>query len=126
MFGRSKAYSGFAVDNVARAHEFYGERLGLDVSVLDDAMTLMMLHLGSGSDVFVYEKRDHVPALYTILNFPVEDIDVAVDALAEMGIEMERYPGGEQDARGIARGAGPNIAWFRDTAGNILSVLEEQ
>jgi len=123
VFEHTKAFSGFAVDDVPRAREFYGETLGVKVSEENDMLTL---HLGSGGDVLVYAKPDHTPATFTVLNFPVEDIDAAVDALAERGVSFERYPGMEEgtDDRGIWRGGGPNIAWFTDPAGNVLSVLE--
>jgi catechol 2,3-dioxygenase-like lactoylglutathione lyase family enzyme len=124
MFKDSKAFSGFSVDDVPRAKQFYGETLGLDVS--DDEMGGLALHLGSGADVFLYPKDNHVPATFTVLNFPVEDVDEAVDRLAAAGVSFERYEGFEQDEKGIARGGedrGPTIAWFKDPAGNILSVL---
>jgi catechol 2,3-dioxygenase-like lactoylglutathione lyase family enzyme len=124
MFKDSKAFSGFSVDDVPRAKQFYGETLGLDVS--DDEMGGLALHLGSGADVFLYPKDNHVPATFTVLNFPVEDVDEAVDRLTAAGVTFERYEGFEQDEKGIARGGedrGPTIAWFKDPAGNILSVL---
>ena len=125
MFKDTPAFSGFSVDNQEAAKKFYGETLGLDVE--DNGMGLM-LHL-KGCDVFVYAKPNHQPASYTMLNFAVEDIDNAVDDLAAKGIELERYPDMDhQDDKGIARGKdanmGPDIAWFKDPAGNILSVLE--
>jgi catechol 2,3-dioxygenase-like lactoylglutathione lyase family enzyme len=125
MFKDSKAFSGFSVDDVPRAKQFYGETLGLNVS---DEMGGLALHLGSGADVFVYLKDNHVPATFTILNFPVDDVDDAVDRLTAAGVTFERYEGFEQDEKGIARGGegrGPTIAWFKDPAGNILSVLRE-
>ncbi len=125
MFKDNKAFSGFSVDDVPRAKQFYGETLGLDVS---DEMAGLALHLGSGADVFVYQKDNHVPATFTILNFPVDDVDEAVDRLTAAGVAFERYEGFEQDEKGIARGGedrGPTIAWFKDPAGNILSVLED-
>ena len=125
MFTDTKAYSGFAVDDLQRAHEFYGETLGLKTSVLDEENGLMMLHLAGARDTLVYRKPDFTPATYTILNFVVDDIDEAVDELAGRGVRFERYDGFEQDEKGIARGGGPNIAWFKDPAGNILSVLQE-
>jgi catechol 2,3-dioxygenase-like lactoylglutathione lyase family enzyme len=122
MLKNSKAFSGFAVDDLERAREFYGQTLGLELSPEDE---LLSLHLGGGTDVFVYPKPDFKPATYTILNFPVDDIDAAVDDLTERGVRFERYDGFEQDEKGIARGdEGPAIAWFKDPAGNILSVLE--
>jgi catechol 2,3-dioxygenase-like lactoylglutathione lyase family enzyme len=125
MLAQSKAFSGFAVDDLERARAFYGETLGLEVEVIDDAPGLMTIHLAGGRDTFVYLKPDHEPANYTILNFPVDEIDAAVDELAGRGVEFERYEGADQDERGIARGPGPEIAWFRDPAGNILSVLAQ-
>lgn len=121
MLTDSKAFSGFAVDDVDAAAEFYGTTLGLRVS--REAMGLLALHLPGGADVLVYPKPDHVPATFTILNFPVADVEATVDALAEKGVTFERYDGFEQDERGIARGE-PRVAWFRDPAGNILSVLQ--
>jgi catechol 2,3-dioxygenase-like lactoylglutathione lyase family enzyme len=125
MFADTKAYSGFAVDDVQKAHEFYAETLGLKTSVLDEENGLMMLHLAGGRDTLVYQRPDFTPATYTILNFEVDDIDKAVDELAARGVRFERYEGFEQDEKGIARDGGPNIAWFTDPAGNILSVLQE-
>jgi catechol 2,3-dioxygenase-like lactoylglutathione lyase family enzyme len=122
MFSDTKAFSGFAVDDIPRAREFYGETLGIRVS---DDNGLLTLHLAGGErPTLIYPKPDFTPATYTILNFPVPDIDAAVDALVERGVELERYEGFGQDERGIAREAGPPIAWFKDPAGNILSVLE--
>jgi predicted enzyme related to lactoylglutathione lyase len=125
MFASSKAYSGFAVDDVQKALEFYGETLGLKTSVLDEENGLIVLHLAGDRDTFVYLKPDFTPATYTILNFPVEDVDEAVDGLVARGVRMERYDGFEQDEKGIARGQGPDIAWFQDPAGNILSVHQQ-
>ena len=124
MFTNSPAFSGFSVDDIDRAHEFYGGTLSLEVS---DLHGLLQLRLGGGATVLVYPKADHVPATFTILNFPVDDIDRAVDDLTAAGVRMERYPQlGEQDERGIHRGPpGPDIAWFTDPAGNVLSVLKE-
>lgn len=126
MLADSEAFSGFAVPDLAEARRFYADTLGLRVSELDDQSGLLTLHLGGGRDVVVYLKPDHVPATYTILNFPVDDIDAAVDALAARGVEFERYDGMEQDEKGVMRAGGPYIAWFRDPAGNILSVLQER
>jgi catechol 2,3-dioxygenase-like lactoylglutathione lyase family enzyme len=125
MLAKSKAFNGFAVDDLEKAREFYGATLGLDAELLDDGPGLMTLHLAGGGDTFVYLKPDHQPANYTILNFPVDDIDAAVEELSARGVSFERYEGMEQDERGVARGPGPDIAWFRDPAGNILSVLEQ-
>jgi len=122
MLESSKAFSGFAVDDLERAQQFYGGTLGLSTS---EENGLLFLHLAGGRDTLVYPKPDHAPATYTILNFPVDDIDAAVDELGERGVSFERYDGFDQDAKGISRAPnGPPIAWFRDPAGNILSVLE--
>ncbi len=122
MFENTKAFSGFAVNDLEKARRFYGETLGLKTSVANELLTL---HLAGGRDTLVYPKPDHTPASYTILNFPVDDIDTAVDTLLARGVRFERYEGMEQDEKGIARGEGPLIAWFTDPAGNILSVLQE-
>jgi catechol 2,3-dioxygenase-like lactoylglutathione lyase family enzyme len=124
MFENTKAFSGFAVDDMDKAREFYGQTLGIRTS---DEYGLMTLHLAGGDrPTLVYPKPNHTPADYTILNFPVDDIDQAVDELAGRGVQMERYDEFEQDERGIMRAEGPYIAWFRDPAGNILSVLQER
>ena len=123
MFADAKVFSGFAVDDLEKAREFYGGTLGLKTTDENDLLTL---HLAGGRDTLVYPKADHAPATYTILNFPVGDIDEAVDELAARGVRFERYDGFEQDAKGISRGEGPPIAWFTDPAGNVLSVLQEQ
>jgi predicted enzyme related to lactoylglutathione lyase len=123
MFRDTKAFSGFAVDDLDVAKRFYGEVLGLDV---EEEHGLLNLHLAGGRDTLVYPKPDHQPATYTILNFPVADIDAAVEELTRRGVAFERYGGIDQDDTGIARtGDGPPIAWFTDPAGNILSVLEQ-
>jgi predicted enzyme related to lactoylglutathione lyase len=125
MFKNTKAFSGFAVDDLAVAKKFYGETLGIEV---EQGGQGLRLKIAGGNATFVYSKPDHVPATYTILNFPVDDIDRAVDQLTAAGVKFEHY-GKLTDARGIARGAatggGPDIAWFKDPAGNILSVLQE-
>jgi catechol 2,3-dioxygenase-like lactoylglutathione lyase family enzyme len=123
MLKDSEAFSGFAAPDLDVARTFYGETLGLDTEVLEDG-NLLTLHLAGGRDVLVYAKPDHAPANYTILNFPVPDIDATVDGLVAKGVEFEKYSGFDQDEKGIARGAGPLIAWFTDPAGNILSVLQ--
>ncbi len=123
MFANTKAFSGFAVDDLQKAREFYGETLGLKTSEEHDLMTL---HLAGDRDTLVYPKPDHTPATYTILNFPVDDIDEAVDELTARGVRFERYDGIEQDEKGIARGEGPHIAWFKDPAGNVLSVIQHE
>jgi catechol 2,3-dioxygenase-like lactoylglutathione lyase family enzyme len=122
MFKDTKAFSGFSVDDVARAKQFYNDTLGLDVSEENGMLTL---HIAGDRDTLVYPKGDqHAPATYTILNFPVDDIEQAVVALAERGVEFEHYPGMDIDAKGIFHGGGPLIAWFKDPAGNILSVIQ--
>ncbi len=120
MFATTKAYSGFAVNDLAKAQDFYGGTLGINTSERNGLLTL---HLAGDRDTLVYPKPDHTPASYTILNFPVDDIDKAVDELTARGVQFLRYPGMDQDANGINRsGDGPLIAWFTDPAGNILSV----
>lgn len=127
MLKDSHAFSGFSVNDQAAAKQFYGEMLGVDVS--EDEMGLH-LKIAGGNDVFVYPKEDHVPATFTILNFPVEDIDAVVNELSSKGVVFEHYDSDmmHQDEKGIARGRaanmGPDIAWFKDPAGNILSVLQ--
>ena len=122
MFKNSMAFSGFSVDDIDAARSFYGGTLGLDVR--PGPMGMLELHLAGGPTVMIYPKPNHVPATYTILNFPVDDVDAAVDRLTKAGVTMERYPDIAQDANGISRGNGPDIAWFTDPAGNILSVLK--
>ena len=124
MFKDTKAFSGFSVDDLQRAKAFYGETLGLEVSEAND---LLELRLAGGATVFVYPKPNHVPATFTILNFPVADVEEAVDELTKRGVRFEIYDEGDlkTDERGISRGEGPRIAWFKDPAGNILSVVEE-
>jgi catechol 2,3-dioxygenase-like lactoylglutathione lyase family enzyme len=123
MFANTKAFSGFAADDLERARAFYAETLGIRVT---EENGLLTLHLAGGDrPTLVYPKPDFEPATYTILNFPVDDVEAAVDALTDRGVEFERYDGFEQDEKGIARGMGPDIAWFRDPAGNILAVLGE-
>jgi predicted enzyme related to lactoylglutathione lyase len=126
MLDASKAYSGFAVDDHEKAKQFYGETLGLEVSVLEAGQPLLQLEIGSGQPVLVYTKPDFTPATYTILNFPVDDVEAAVDELTAQGVTFERYEGFDQDEKGIDRG-GPTggIAWFTDPAGNILAVHGE-
>ncbi|MGH1564161.1 VOC family protein [Mumia sp. DW29H23] len=125
MLAESPAYSGFSVDDVAAAKAFYADTLGLDVS---EANGMLTLHLAGGRDTLVYPKGDqHQPASYTILNFPVPDIEAAVDGLTERGVAFEKYEGTPTatDDKGIFRGGGPLIAWFTDPAGNVLSVIQE-
>ncbi len=125
MFANTKATNGFAVDDVQKAKEFYGETLGLGTNVLSEEFGVMSIQLAGGRDTLIYRKPDFVPATYTVLNFEVDDIDNAVDGLAERGVSFERYEGFEQDEKGIAHGPGPHIAWFKDPAGNILAVLQQ-
>jgi predicted enzyme related to lactoylglutathione lyase len=122
MFGDTKAFSGFSVDDTAAARAFYGDVLGLAVSERNGMLTL---HIAGGRDILVYPRPGHVPAQYTILNFPVDDIERAVDQLSERGVRFVRYDGMEFDEKGIMRGGGPLIAWFTDPAGNVLSVLQQ-
>jgi catechol 2,3-dioxygenase-like lactoylglutathione lyase family enzyme len=124
MFRDTKAFSGFAVDDIPKAQQFYGETLGLEVT---EENGLLTLHIAGDRPTIVYPKPDHTPAEFTILNFPVDDVERAVDELTERGVEFERYEGTEveTDEKGIFRGGGPLIAWFRDPAGNVLSVIEQ-
>lgn len=125
MLRDARAFSGFSVDDLEDAKEFYGDILGLEV---EDADQGLMLKLAGGGLVFVYAKDDHVPATYTILNFPVDDIDQAVDALIERGVEFENYEGMTDEkgvARGLSSGQGPDIGWFKDPAGNFLAVMQD-
>ncbi|MET0615697.1 MAG: VOC family protein, partial [Thermoleophilaceae bacterium] len=122
MFSNVHAFSSFAVDDLDTARSFYGETLGLTVS--DGPMGVLSLDLPGDRSTLIYPKADFAPATYTILNFPVEDVEAAVDELTARGIAMERYDGFDQDEKGIARDNGPTIAWFRDPAGNILAVLQ--
>jgi catechol 2,3-dioxygenase-like lactoylglutathione lyase family enzyme len=119
MFKDTKAYSGFSVDDIPRARQFYGETLGLEVSEENGMLTL---HLAGDRPTLVYPKDDHEPATFTILNFEVPDVDRAVADLTARGVTFERYDG--TDADGVFRGMGPLIAWFKDPAGNVLSVIQ--
>jgi catechol 2,3-dioxygenase-like lactoylglutathione lyase family enzyme len=121
MFKDTKAFSGFAAPDIEQARRFYGETLGIETSVENGLLTL---HIAGDRATLVYEKPDFTPATYTILNFPVDDIDEAVDGLAARGVQFERYEGFDQDDKGVARGQGPDIAWFKDPAGNILAVMQ--
>ena len=127
MFKDTKAFSGFSVNDLQKAQEFYGQTLGLDVS---ESHGLLELHIAGGTTILMYPKENHTPATFTILNFPVDNIDEAVDKLTNRGVQFEHYEDGPKtDEKGILRGReqnmGPDIAWFKDPAGNILSVLEE-
>ncbi|GAB3874516.1 VOC family protein [Kibdelosporangium lantanae] len=119
MFTTTKAFSGFSVDDIPRAKQFYGDTLGLRVS---EANGMLTLHIEGDRNTLVYPKPDHRPATFTILNFPVDDVDEAVDELTAKGVEFLKYP--STDEKGVMRHGGPRIAWFTDPAGNILSVLE--
>ncbi|HEX8205059.1 MAG TPA: VOC family protein [Solirubrobacteraceae bacterium] len=124
MFATTRAFSGFAVDDLDRAEAFYSETLGLRTSREGPGMPLLTLHLAGDRDTLVYEKPGFEPASYTILNFAVDDVEAAVDQLAERGVTMEKYDDFPQDSKGIMRGNGPDIAWFKDPAGNVLAVLK--
>jgi catechol 2,3-dioxygenase-like lactoylglutathione lyase family enzyme len=123
MFGDTKAFSGFAVGDLQQARDFYTGTLGIETS---EEYGLLTLHLAGERPTLIYPRPDHTPADYTILNFPVEDIEAAVDELTARGVSIERYEGFKQDERGIMREQGPYIAWFKDPAGNVLSVLQER
>lgn len=123
MLADTKAYSGLAVKDMQQARAFYADTLGLRTS---EEYGLLWLHLASGRDTLVYEQPDATPASFTILNFEVNDIDAAVDALAARGVRFERYDSMDQDERGVFRAEGPYIAWFKDPSGNLLSVLQEK
>ncbi len=122
MLRESKAFSGFSVDDIQKAKEFYGRMLGLKIS---ESNGLLRLHFGNGNTVLIYPKPNHAPATFTILNFPVENVDKAVDELTKRGVRFQIYnlPDIKTDEKGITRGNGPTIAWFKDPAGNILAVL---
>ena len=125
MLEKSKAFSGFAAPDIAKEKEFYSEKLGLKTS---EDHGLLTLQLSGGNNVLIYPKPNHVPATFTVLNFPVDDVDQAVDKLAKRGVHFEIYdkPDLKTNEKGIMRGKGPTIAWFKDPAGNILSVLERE
>ncbi len=128
MLKEAKAFSSFSVDDLKKAKEFYGQKLGLEVSETNEGLGLQVT---GGGEIFIYPKANHTPATFTVLNFPVDDIEQAVDELGRRGVQFESYEGEmKTDKKGIfrgaARGEGPNIAWFKDPAGNILSVLEEK
>jgi catechol 2,3-dioxygenase-like lactoylglutathione lyase family enzyme len=123
MFQKSKAFSGFSVDDLAAAKAFYGDTLGV---ALEETNGMLNLHLGGGGVVLIYPKPNHTPATFTVLNFPVDDVERAVDELTAKGVQFEHYEGEmATDAKGIMRGQGPLIAWFKDPAGNIVSVLQQ-
>jgi catechol 2,3-dioxygenase-like lactoylglutathione lyase family enzyme len=124
MFKNTHAFSGFSVNDISEAKAFYSNTLGLEVT---EEFGMLNLHIAGGNPILVYPKSNHTPATYTILNFPVDNVEDAVDELSRRGVQFEHYdePDFKTDAKGIARGEGPLIAWFKDPAGNILSVLEE-
>ena len=123
MLAQSPAFSGFAVRDTRAAKAFYADVLGLDVT---EDHGILTLHLAGGTTVIAYAKEDHVPAGFTILNFPVDDIDAAVDGLVARGVTFERYDAMAQDAKGVMRAGGPLIAWFTDPSGNVMSVLQDR
>jgi catechol 2,3-dioxygenase-like lactoylglutathione lyase family enzyme len=123
MLKDTKAFSGFSTDDIQKAKEFYGKTLGLNVS---EDRGLLTLHLGGDGKVIIYPKTHHIPASFTVLNFPVDNVEKTVDDLARAGVKFERYDAADikTDEKGIHRGQGPDIAWFKDPAGNILSILK--
>jgi predicted enzyme related to lactoylglutathione lyase len=123
IFKNTKAFSSFSVDDLEKAKEFYGKTLGIEISESKEGLSL---YPKSSNEIFIYPKTDHTPATFTILNFPVNDVEQAVDDLTKLGVRFEIYNNGElkTDEKGIFRGEGPKIAWFKDPAGNFLSVLE--
>ena len=124
MLKESKAFSGFSANDIQKAKDFYGRTLGLQVS---ESHGLLTLQLAGGNKVLIYPKVNHAPATFTVLNFPVENVDESVDELAKHGVRFEIYDESDikTDEKGIMRGNGPTIAWFKDPAGNVLSVIEE-
>ena len=124
MLEKSEAFSGFAAPDLGKAKQFYGDTLGLKVTELEEG-NLLQLEIAGGRNVLLYVKPDHAPGNYTILNFPVDDIDAVVDGLTERGVQFEHYDDFDQDDKCIFRGEGPLIAWFKDPFGNILSVIKE-
>ena len=126
MFKDSKAFSGFSTDDINKAKEFYGQTLGLSIGDSEKSMGMLTLQLATGGSVLIYPKPNHQPASFTVLNFPVDDVEKAVDELTARGVVFEHYEGEMgTDEKGIFRKEGPLIAWFKDPAGNILSVLEQ-
>ena len=123
VFKNTKPFSSFSVDDLEKAKEFYGKTLGIDISESKEGLSL---YPKSSNEIFIYPKTDHTPATFTVLNFPVNDVEQAVDDLTKQGVRFEIYNKGElkTDEKGIFRGEGPKIAWFKDPAGNFLSVLE--
>jgi len=131
MLQSNNIFSGFSIDNSEKARHFYSEILGLTVKPVEgmEEMGMLELHTNGNNPILMYPKPDHVPATYTILNFPVNDIEATLKVLQEKGVEFENVPGIEQDGmnimRGKAMGMGPDIAWFKDPAGNSLSIMSE-
>ena len=126
MFKDTKAFSGFSVDNLQKAKKFYGQTLGLEVS---ESNGLLELHIAGGRNILIYPKANHTPATFTILNFPVDNLEQAIDDLTKRGVRFEIYNEGDvkTDEKGVSLSSeGPKIAWFKDPAGNVLSVLEEK
>jgi catechol 2,3-dioxygenase-like lactoylglutathione lyase family enzyme len=123
MLSNTPAFSGFAVPDIDAARDFYANTLGLKVTT--EEMGVLTLHLAGDRPTLIYPKPDYEPATYTILNFQVEDIDAAVDELSSRGVTFERYEGFPQDEKGVMRENGPDIAWFKDPAGNILAVIQQ-
>lgn len=127
MLSNSKAFSGFSVNDSKKAKKFYGELLGLSIEEDPEMDGLLTLKLAGGNSIIIYQKDNHEPATFTILNFPVKDIEKTVDELTKQGVVFEQYDGNiKTDKKGIFRGGGPLIAWFKDPAGNILSILQEE
>jgi predicted enzyme related to lactoylglutathione lyase len=124
MLADTRAFSGIGVDDFEKAKDFYGETLGLRFTVLDEENGLMTLHLAGDRDTLLYESPSFSPAGYTVLNFEVDDVDAAVDELSSRGVKFEQYDEMTQDEKGLMREGGPLIAWFKDPAGNVLSVLQ--
>ena len=125
MLTDSPAFSGFSVDDTDRARQFYEDVLGLRVTVMTEMGGFLRLHLGGGGEVLVYPKPDHVPATFTVLNFPVPDVEKAVDELTGRGVAFQHYEDPPTDEKGIMRAGGPLIAWFTDPAGNVFSVIQQ-
>ena len=126
MLSDSKAFSGIGVDDLEAARRFYGETLGQRVEVLDEGNGLMTLHLAGDRPTLIYQSPDMTPASYTVLNFPVDDVDAAVEWLSGRGVTFERYESMPQEPNGVMKAGGPHIAWFKDPAGNTLSVLKDE
>jgi predicted enzyme related to lactoylglutathione lyase len=124
MFGQTNAFCSFSVNDLQKAKEFYNQTLGIEIS--EGMMGILTLHISGGGKIIIYPKPNHEPASFTVLNFPVSDVEKTVDKLTSLGVTFEQYEGEiKTNEKGIASGNGPKIAWFKDPAGNILSVLEE-